>query len=203
MREWRVLVLLRSSPVPNVPGHPSEIRHGLVAYLNSSRPNGLMGILTEEWMVRRSYGSVMAWLLLVASPVVGHASTITVFSTGFTVPESITPVPAGFGSVGGSLIVPDAGASALYVVPAGGGPATLFASGVAGVQGVFLPSTYGSLAGDFLVPQNNDLNGPNNGNLLAVSGSGAQTVIQTGSTKIRLAASRSRRPDSERWRAKR
>jgi hypothetical protein len=116
------------------------------------------------------------WLLLAALPIVALASPVTVFSSGFSLPESITPIPAGFGTVGGELMVPDQNDHALYVVPAGGGAPVLFATGVSGVGGVFLPSSFGSLAGDFLVPDF-----INNGNLVAVSGSGGQTVIPVGS----------------------
>jgi hypothetical protein len=109
-------------------------------------------------------------LLVALSPLFARADVFSIVSNGLAIPETITPIPTGFGTVGGELMVPDLGNFGLYTVPVGGGVPTLFASGVAGNGGVFLPSTFGALAGDFLVPE-----GP--GGLAAVNGSGTVTQL--------------------------
>lgn len=85
-----------------------------------------------------------------------HAGPITIFSgSGFTTPETITPIPAGFGSVGGNYFVPDALGNELFVLPAAGGAPVPFATLTTGNDtGIFVPSGYGSLSGQFLLTGN-------------------------------------------------
>jgi hypothetical protein len=111
-------------------------------------------------------------LLFAAFPIVTFADAVTVLSTGFTTPETITQVPSGFGSLGGNLMIPDVGANALYTIPVSGGTPTLFASGVSGNGGIFLPDSFGSLGGDFLVSA--PTSGPG---IIAVNSSGGQTIV--------------------------
>ncbi len=127
--------------------------------------------------MQRAYNLFLAGLLFTALPTFALGDTVTVFSSGFTTPETITPVPAGFGTVGGDLIIPDQGANALYVVPTTGGTPSLFASGVSGNGGIFLPSSFGSLGGDYLVTA--PLSGPG---VIAVNSSGGQTVVPISSS---------------------
>jgi hypothetical protein len=121
---------------------------------------------------QRTSNLFLAGLLFAALPTFALGDTVTTFSSGFTTPETITPVPAGFGSVGGDLIIPDQGANAIYVVPVSGGTPTVFASGVSGNGGIFLPSSFGSLGGDYLVTA--PTSGPG---VIAVSSTGGQTVV--------------------------
>ena len=99
-------------------------------------------------------------LLLLFQP--AHAG-FTIFSQGLVVPETISPVPAGFDSYGGQFFVLDYGGSdqggKIMAVPATGGPATLFKS-TAGLDpghtdfgfggGMFLPPDYGSQGGKYV-----------------------------------------------------
>lgn len=123
-------------------------------------------------MGRKSCCLFISGIVLAALPVIAQADSVSVFSSGYTTPESITLVPAGFGTVGGNLIVPDSGANALYVMPASGGAPVLFSSGVTGNGGVFLPSDFGSLGGDFLVTGETAGSG-----IVAVNGLGGQTTV--------------------------
>ena len=123
-------------------------------------------------MVQKASNLLLSGLLIAALPIIAHADTVTLFSSGFTIPETITPVPSGFGTVGGDLMVPYKGPNALYVVLAGGGAPVLFASGVSGNGEVFLPSSFTSFGGDLLVTS--ELSGPG---IIAVNSTGGQTVV--------------------------
>jgi hypothetical protein len=114
--------------------------------------------------------SLPALFSLLALPAIGWADSVTTFSTGgYIVPETITPIPTGFGTVGGNYFVPDAEADTLFVMPVNGGPPTAFAT-IPGslTQGLFAPSGYGSLSGSFLVV--------GNGQAVSVSASGTVTT---------------------------
>jgi len=80
---------------------------------------------------------------------------LTIFATGFSVPESITPVSSGFGLSGGGYIIPDptvnrTGIPEIYTLPlTGGTPTSLAVSNFFPLGGVILPSGY-SAAGDYL-----------------------------------------------------
>ncbi len=85
---------------------------------------------------------------------------LVVFATGFSLPESITLVPAGYGSLGGNYFIPDPGIGSLGLgnidyLPITGGTATVFVTipGQAPVRplgGVFLPSNFGAWGGQYL-----------------------------------------------------
>jgi hypothetical protein len=124
-------------------------------------------------VAKKARNFLISGLLFAALPMVAYAdSVVTVFSSGYMAPETITPVPAGFGTVGGTLLVPDKTANALYTMPADGGAPTLFVSGVGGNGGAFLPSSFGAFGGDYLATAN--ISGPQ---IVAVNGTGGQTAI--------------------------
>ena len=101
---------------------------------------------------------VLSVLTLAVCPML-HGGQI--FSSGFVLPETISLAPASFGLPAGSLVVADAGnlalsnpQSAIYAIPGGGGtPVAIggaFNSGGGTFGGMFAPSTFGSLSGDYL-----------------------------------------------------
>jgi len=97
-------------------------------------------------------------LLLAASML--SADSVTTFSSGFVVPESISLAPASFGLAAGSLVVADFGAGTVSSVsPTGGSPTvltTILATGSAPAQlnsGVFAPS------GSFIVDGYDNIGG--------------------------------------------
>ena len=91
-----------------------------------------------------------------------HASPIvTVFATGFVLPESISLAPASFGLPAGTLVVADGGDlansnpdSMLYTVPGSGGTPTPIGGGFSNnggtFGGMFAPASFGALGGDYL-----------------------------------------------------
>lgn len=111
--------------------------------------------------------------------------TVTTFSKG-TLPEDIVPIPSSFGSLGGNYLVNDATVNfsrrgSIYVVPSGGGPPSIFANGLTlqPAGGVFLPSNYGRLAGQFLAA-GNTFGAGGQSDLVAFDSTGAQTQIAQG-----------------------
>jgi hypothetical protein len=87
---------------------------------------------------------------------------LTLFSSGYSLPETITPVPAGFGAYGGGYFVDDlggtAGNSTTWYVPSTGGAPTAVATsqGLSTDQsfwrgGTFLPNNFGSIGGQYLI----------------------------------------------------
>src|SRR5271155_4025428 len=94
-----------------------------------------------------------AVLTVSLSPISGMADSVTVFSgSGFVLPETITLIPSGFGSLGGNYFVPDPNFNnfqgELFVLPSGGGAPIPFASPPNGnslLEGAFVPSGYGAL----------------------------------------------------------
>jgi hypothetical protein len=101
---------------------------------------------------------------------------------GFDNPQSITPVPLGFGPPGAAYIIPNGGNGDVYTIGAGGGTPTLLTPtpvGVGSSGGTFLPSNYGSLGGEFLDLGLNP--GPGPGGLVAtataISSSGVATTL--------------------------
>jgi hypothetical protein len=107
----------------------------------------------------------MALLALALAPAVAQA--VVVFSEGLVTPESISEVPAGFGTLGGDFLIPDAraglptstepgtGHGRIWRVPAAGGPPSKFVDiqDQRALGGLFLPSapTWGAAAGHYLV----------------------------------------------------
>src|SRR6185437_13762118 len=80
-----------------------------------------------RWRAVTRAGGVLAWAVLGVALAGSPARAIIVFSTGMTLPESITQAPSGFGAVGGTYLVPDLGGNKIYSVPAGGGAPSVFA----------------------------------------------------------------------------
>ena len=79
-----------------------------------------------------------------------HAAAIKIFSNGpYVVPETISLVPAGFGSFSGSYFIPDAVTNNIWVMPSTGGAPSLFGTPVSTDSnnridgGAFLPSGWG------------------------------------------------------------
>jgi len=105
----------------------------------------------------RAFKKSLALVFMLSAPALMFAGPVTMFSTGFVLPESISLAPAGFGLPAGSLVVTDAGGatgstSAIYSVAPGGGSPSLLASGPISLldNGIFAPSSFGSLGGDYL-----------------------------------------------------
>jgi hypothetical protein len=106
--------------------------------------------------MRLSLFLIALCLSLQADPIV------TLYSSGYVLPETISAAPSGFGLPTGSLVVADAGKlraypninSTVYSVPAGGGAPTaiggVFATGAGTLGGGFAPASFGSLSGDYL-----------------------------------------------------
>jgi hypothetical protein len=93
------------------------------------------------------------------------AAAVVVFSQGMLTPETISQVPDGFGTYGGSYFVPDAARSNpdvslhnIWIVPQGGGAPSVFSSGnpETFLGGLFLPPQWGAAgdAGKFAVTTN-------------------------------------------------
>jgi hypothetical protein len=85
------------------------------------------------------------------------ASPIEVFSTGMIQPETLSPAPDNFAGHGGDYFVPDFGGSVsanskIWIVPKTGGAPTQFAATPDAFYrgGTFLPSNWGTMAGDFV-----------------------------------------------------
>ena len=94
---------------------------------------------------------------------VSSLSALEIFSKGMVVPETISLVPDGFGSLAGSYLVPDAGLSRepgesrpiWQVSPSGGAP-TVFAQVTQDLLGgIFLPDSFGEFGGRYLVGGSN------------------------------------------------
>lgn len=110
--------------------------------------------------------------------------TLTTFPVG-SLPEDIVLVPAGFGSLGGSYLVPDptqnfSGTGSIWSVPSGGGAPSVFANlnTFQPVGGLFLPANYGSLAGQFLAAGQSA--GIGGSDVVALDSAGNQTPIAQG-----------------------
>src|SRR5215472_17954080 len=106
----------------------------------------------------RSLWSVALVLTVLTFAGVAQAGLV-IFGTGFSLPESISLAPAGFGSYGGSYFIPDPGVNGLALgnidyLPPTGGTATVFVTipgqTIRPLGGLFLPSNFGSWGGQFL-----------------------------------------------------
>ncbi len=84
---------------------------------------------------------------------------VTLFSEGMLTPETISQVPAGFGSHGGAYFVPDFARNDpnpnlhnVWIVLMSGGAPTVFSTGNVDslLAGMFLPSNWGTNAGKYL-----------------------------------------------------
>jgi hypothetical protein len=108
--------------------------------------------------IRRALWSVALILLVLSSATIANAA-LTIFGTGFSLPESISQAPAGFGTYRGDIFIPDpgianAGLGLIQYLPQTGGSATVFVTLPGGSEnplgGLFLPSTFGAYGGQFL-----------------------------------------------------
>jgi hypothetical protein len=123
---------------------------------------------------------VFVLVLLIISPRTALASSITVFSTGYVVPETIALIPPSWGGLSGQYLVTDASQNAIFLQPSAGGPPSIFAStpGILPSGGVFLPSTYGTLGGDFLVGGFNGTPAQRSaGDLVALNSQGVESPV--------------------------
>ena len=90
------------------------------------------------------------------------SAAVAIFSAGYSLPETISQAPAGYGGFGGEYFVPDpgingVGPNVVWAVPTGGGSPTLFyqepsaSSTGSYLGGLFLPSTFGAFGGNYIV----------------------------------------------------
>jgi hypothetical protein len=110
---------------------------------------------------RLTYLWVLGSFLLVAVTECNRCNAVEVFSAGMQVPQTISKVPAGFGSFEGDFFVPDPKSTStdpfsIWAVPASGGPPAEFVSlprnqGSEGPRGgLFLPNDFGAVGGRYL-----------------------------------------------------
>ena len=103
---------------------------------------------------------------------------LSVFSSGaYSLPETISIVPAGFGASNGQIFIPDGISSVIHVVPITGGAEAVFA-GPAGLpnginSGLFVPASFGGAAAGKYVAFGVD------GNSSIVNSSGVGTPFVT------------------------
>ena len=106
----------------------------------------------------RSVLWLVAIIFVLSSVKIANAD-LTIFGSGIYHPENITPVPQGFGSFGGGYFVNDPGLNGIGLgnidyLPATGGSATVFVtlpnSPSNPIDGLFLPTSYGSFGGQYL-----------------------------------------------------
>lgn len=147
---------------------------------------GLCGGGRRERTARSPLLAAMMFLigLALGVPATAVGSPITIFAgSGYEIPSQITVIPGGFGSIGGNYLVADTDAGAVLLQSSAGGPPSVFATMGAPVTpgsplidgpigGVFLPSAYGTQAGDYLSVGLNDLAGPVTGFADVLSASG-------------------------------
>src|SRR5664279_5614464 len=104
-----------------------------------------------------SFWSVALILSVLSFAGIAHAGLV-VFGTGLSLPESISLVPAGFGTYGGDFFIPDPGINNVGLgnidyLPPTGGAATVFVTipgtAVRPLGGIFLPSNFGSWGGQY------------------------------------------------------
>ena len=94
---------------------------------------------------------VLALILIHAAMPPLASAQIQIFSSGqYSTPESISLVPNGFGTFGGSYFITDVGVANFWVLPNAGGPPVPFAAAPAR-GGVFLPPGWGVHSGKFLI----------------------------------------------------
>jgi hypothetical protein len=119
--------------------------------------------------------------ILLALGRTGSASTIIV-SNGYVTPETISQIPAGFGQLGGGFFVTDAGTGQIMLMPlVGAAPSTFQTVTNQSIRGgLFLPSGFGSFAGQFIVVGRS--NGTNNGEITAYDANGNATLFGGSST---------------------
>jgi hypothetical protein len=144
-------------------------------------------------MTYRQRSVLVLGCLLAAIALPVQAGTITTIATGFSLPEDIVPVPAGFGSLtAGSYLVTDptqgfTGPGTIYNVPAGGGTPVAFSNlgDLQPIGGLFLPSAYGAYAGDFLAVGRDS--GTGLGDIAVVNSAGTPTIVGSGLETLQFA----------------
>ena len=126
------------------------------------------------------------WLVALVLSVLGFAgvgqASLVVFGTGLSLPESISLVPAGFGTYSGDYFIPDPGINNVGLgnidyLPPTGGAASIFVTIpgqiVRPLGGMFLPSNFGSWGGQFLA-----VGGSANGSFaVAIASDGTVTPV--------------------------
>ena len=121
-------------------------------------------------------------IIFVLSSVRIAKASLTIFGTGFSLPENITVAPTGFGTFGGDYFIPDPGINFLGLgnidyLPPIGGTATVFVAIPGGLTdplgGLFLPNSFGSFAGQYLAV-GSDANGSS---AVAVAANGTATPV--------------------------
>jgi hypothetical protein len=116
----------------------------------------------------------VALISVLASPA---KAQLTVFSSGgYSLPETISQAPSGFGSYGGDYFIPDptqnfssTTTGTIWMVPQTGGPPTSFQT----IQdqilgGTFLPSSFGQYGGDYLITGDTKIYAMNAGGNISV-----------------------------------
>jgi hypothetical protein len=126
--------------------------------------------------------------LLLVLGLAPNAPAILIFSTGMKVPESISQVPDGFGSLGGSYLIPDPQATTIWDVPSIGGTPSVFASdpNLTFRGGLFLPSGWGAYGGMYMAVGESHV--PVNGVVNIYDASGATTQLVGPITQFTSAA---------------
>lgn len=128
--------------------------------------------------------SPIVTLTIVASVLLGSTAfaqvSIVTTAPSDSTPESFSVVPSSFGADAGELFIPDSTGEAVYAMPSSGGPLTTFVSGLSSAPtgGLFIPSGYGPLSGEFLVSSGKTFS------VSAISDSGAITTILSPSSRL-------------------
>ena len=103
-------------------------------------------------------------IVFVLSSVRIASASLTIFGTGFSLPESISLAPTNFGTFGGDYFIPDPGINNtglgnIDYLPPTGGTATIFVTIPGGltdpVGGLFLPNNFGTFANQYLAVGSN------------------------------------------------
>ncbi len=120
------------------------------------------------------------------------ARALEIFSEGMEVPETISPIPDGWGELSGDYLVPDFGfggaqvgqSEHIWLVPQEGGDPTSFATlDFAPRGGLFLPDSFGALGGQFLAAGEQALSGGQFlGRIVTLDAQANQTALLTSGT---------------------
>src|SRR6185369_13997080 len=100
-----------------------------------------------------------ALVVLAVSLVRTAKADLTIFGTGFSLPENIALAPMDFGAFGGNYFIPDPGIGQMNLgnidyLPPTGGTASIFVTLPGGTErplgGMFLPNDFGAFGGQYL-----------------------------------------------------
>jgi hypothetical protein len=113
----------------------------------SQQEAGMRTGLQRRWFVSAGLA------LLLGVGLARDVCAFTIFSTGMTVPESISEAPIGFGTRGGNYLIPDARVNTVWEVPHVGGAPSVFVNDPnrTFLGGLFLPAGWGGNSGNYLV----------------------------------------------------